>query len=78
MNAKHIKIQILSLMTLTIILGTLPSLSSANVLTSLSSLEPERLGEGFVSTIALNVNLQTQLQSFSGIHTHVSRLVNCR
>ena len=56
MNAKHIKIQILSLMTLTIILGTLPSLSSANVLTSLSSLEPERLGEGFVSTIALNAD----------------------
>jgi WD40 repeat protein len=54
MNAKHIKIQILSLMTLTVILGSLPSLSLANVISSLSSLEPERLGEGFVSTIALS------------------------
>lgn len=54
MNAKYIKNRILSLMTLIIILAVLASPGFANVVTSLSSLTPERLGEGFVSTIALS------------------------
>jgi len=54
MNTKYTKIRILSLTTLIIVMAVLASPCSASVLTSLSSLEPDRLGEGFVSTIALS------------------------
>lgn len=59
MNTKHTKIKILRWMTVTILLGVLSSTSFPYDFSNLSSIEPQRLGEKEVLSVALSPDGQT-------------------